>query len=70
MLPWGLIFAVIALVTAVFGVAGPVHGASATAQAFIHVYVGLSALLLMSTLLGKSRPFRVSQRGGPFHPGG
>jgi uncharacterized membrane protein YtjA (UPF0391 family) len=69
MLPWWMIFAVIAVVSAAFGMAGPVHGSPATAQAFIHVFVGVCGLLLVGSLLGKSRPFRISQRGGPFHPG-
>ncbi len=69
MLPWWMIFAVIALVTAAFGFSGPVHGTAATVQVFVQAYVGLLALLWVSRLLGKSRPFRVPQRGGPFHPG-
>jgi len=69
MLPWGMIFAVIALVTWAFGVADPVRGAAATAQVFLQVFIGVSVLLLLAKFLGKNKPFRISQSGGPFRPG-
>jgi uncharacterized membrane protein YtjA (UPF0391 family) len=69
MLPWWMIIAVIALLTAAFGLEGPVRGAPATAQVYVQVFIGVSILLLVGRLLGKSRPFRISQRGGPFRPG-
>ncbi len=68
MLPWWIIVVVIALVTALFGVAGPAHGPAAVAQTYFQAFIGISALLLVGRVLGSPGPNGPACRQGSASP--
>ena len=58
MLPWWIIFAVIAFVAAGFGFAGVADGAAGTAELYLYVFFVLVVLFVVAKVRGRRRTSR------------
>ena len=59
MLPWWIVFVVIALVAAAYGFVGPAGGAAGTAQLYLFGFIGILALYVVARIRGRRRLSRV-----------
>jgi len=65
MLPWSIVFVVIALVAAVFTCIGFATGAAGTAQLYFFVFIVISVLLVVARVLSRRRVSRMTSSRDP-----
>jgi uncharacterized membrane protein YtjA (UPF0391 family) len=65
MLPWSIVFVVIALVAALFGFVGFGSGSAGTAQFYFLVLVVVSVLLIVAKIMGRRRSSRATSSWDP-----
>ena len=59
MLPWWVVFVVIALVAAAYGFVGPAAGSAGTAQLYLFGFIGVLALYVVAKIRGRRRLSRI-----------
>jgi uncharacterized membrane protein YtjA (UPF0391 family) len=59
MMPWWIVFVVIALVAAAYGFVGPADGQAGIAQVYLFGFIGIFALYVVAKIRGRRRFSRI-----------